>query len=212
MIEKDKMIQINKIIQIFRWLLPTGVGLVIYSILALLTMLYSNISSIKGFIPATTDLHAKSSALGGIDNFLSGILGEQAPAALVTGVFWALVGAIVYGGLLLTNNFFLNVKQDLDVQHQVYPTGTDRFYALKLFLEDTGTRLVCTIGGIIYVNMVLTVLLPIWENTYAAMFSQWPNAANISAGLVVFLQEIIIFHGLVIILRLALHRTRIFSM
>lgn len=204
--------QSNSVVQALIWLLPTPVEALIYILLALATLGVSNIEAINQFFFLSSDVGFKEAILGSLETLLKTILGEETAATLVTGLFWGVVGMAVYVFIWLFGNFSTELSNDLAITRFMHPRGADTYEPLKALLLRLVFHVFVAILLVIYGNLLITVLLPIWTNEYANLYDFWPQTDYIQAALKAFVTQLLGLHIVVILVRLLLLRKRVFGL
>ena len=201
----------NVMKQITWWLLPSTIELCAYAVIAVGTLLVSNVSAVQKFFMVAQDIDLRLAVLGSIEAVLAGLLGPSAAAALITGAFWALVGMLVYVLLWLAINFSTELTNDLAISRYLHPKGSNTLSPLMhLFLRILFQLLVATLL-FFYVNFLLQGLVPMLTASYAGTFDDWPAAANIVGSVAAIFGQVAGMHVATVLIRLVVLRKRVFG-
>lgn len=203
--------QKNSAIHALIWLLPTPVEAFVYVLIALVTLAVSNIDVIKQFFFISSSTGLKEAILGSLESLLTGFLGAKTAATLVTGIFWGIVGMIVYVLLWLLGNFSTELSNDLAITRFMHPKGTDTYEPLKRLVLKLVFHVFVIILIIVYSNLLITVLLPIWATEYAELIDHWPQSDYIWVAAGAFAAHFFALHLIVILFRLLVLRKRVFG-
>lgn len=190
--------------------MPTVIEIAVYAFLALFTLAVSNIEAINNFLLIPADFSFKTAILGSLEDLLAQLVGERAAATLITGLFWGLIGMLVYLFLWLFSNFSTEFSNDLAMSKFMHPKGVDRFSALKGLVFRLIFQICIGILFVVYLNMLITVFLPLWSTRYNNGVDAWPDLAAIGGLILTLLSEVLAFHILTVLLRLLLLRKRLF--
>ena len=201
----------NVVKQITWWLLPSTIEICAYLLFAVITMLLCNVDAVQKFFMVTQDIDLRLAVLGSIESLLAGLIGRSAAAALITGVFWGLVGMLVYVLLWLAINFSTELTNDLSITRYVHPKGSSTLSPLMhLLLRVLFQLLVATIL-FFYVNFLIRGLTPLLTSSYARTFDGWPSVPNIFGSLVAIFGQMAAMHGATVLIRLVVLRKRVFG-
>ncbi len=193
-----------------RWLLPTGLELIAYFLIGLATVLFSNFNAIEHVLFQSSDISFHQTTVHFLDKELGKLLGEKGTSTLVVGVFWGVVGVIVYTFLWLVSHFSAAVSTNFAVRKYIYPKGADPNQPLKAFFIRSLFRLVSTLVLLFYLHLFVQVLLPQWAWAFQHLVQRWPELGSIGKAVLMLIVEIGALHAIAILLRLALLRTRVF--
>lgn len=197
-------------IRAFLWLLPTAVEVALYTVLALITLAVSNIDFISEFLLIPPEFSLKTAILGSLEEFIARLIGEEMAATLITGIFWGIVGMAVYVLIWLLGNFSTEFTNDLTLSKYMHPKGVDRYSPLKRLLLRVIFHLFIGLCIIIYINLLIAVMLPMWAARYSAAIDVWPELAGVGTILWTVITQILVLHFLTVLFRLLLLRKRIF--
>lgn len=205
------MTDLEQVVATGKWLLPTWFELLLYSTIAAITATVSSIKLEEQFPYLNIGFDIKQPVLDYINAILENILGTEIAATLATGVFWGLVGVLVYIIFWLISNFSAEVTNDLAIRKYVHPEGTDPNYSIKALVERSFFRLVCVIVLVFYLNTVTQVFYPWWTEAYAGLAKDWTNGMAIRAAVLMLLLQIFSLHAIAVLSRLTLLRKRVFG-
>lgn len=198
------------ITQTLIWLLPTVVEIAVYALLALITLALSNIDFITEFLLLPPDFSLKTAVLGSVEELLAQLFGQRTAATLITGIFWGVVGMIVYVLIWLFGNFSTELSNDLALSRFMHPRGADTYSPLKGFLFRLIFQFFIGVLVVIYLNLLITVMLPVWATRYNIAVDMWPHAGSIWVILLTLATQVLALHLLTVLFRLLLLRKRIF--
>lgn len=184
---------------------PSVVGLILYAFLAGLTIILNQFEAIQHFLQIPHNVELGRIFALWLDQFLSGAIGESRTQTLVVGLFWAVVGLVVYAFLRGLARLAVELDDDLSIQGYVWPKGTDRFLPLKLFLEQAAFRLVAIVG------FVLLVFGPVAALLRGPVFVDFLGPDKTIQFIVWFVAGMLTWHALVILARLLVLRARLFD-
>lgn len=140
-----------------------------------------------------------------LDQVLSGTIGESRTATLVVGVFWAVVGLVVYMFLRGLAQLAIELDDDLDSRKYVWPKGTDRYRPLRIFLEQVGFRLVAIF------SLIFAIFWPVAAILRGPILVDFLGPNKIIQLTVWFFASVLTWHIVIILVRLMLLRARLFG-
>ncbi len=193
------------------WLLPTGVEAATYFFFALVTVFAANAKIISQYLYAPPDLNIWREAMRILDDFLARALGLELAAHVVVGVFWGMIGVLVYFLYLAGRSFSAEIGNSLAETSYIRPAGTDKRAPVKEFLFRLVLRAV-VLGALFYFgNLFITVLLPYWVEVYQEPFNHESAPSRLIQPTAAFIGQILAMHAFVVLFRLLFMRKRIFG-
>ena len=193
------------------WLAPTPAQVVVYFILAGLTLFLSSQQFIDDLLFATGDFNPIRAGIDLVDFGLRRLIGEQLAASLSLAVFWGLVGLIVNLLWWAGSNFSTELNNNLLYSRYVHPKDVSPRAQLEDFIKRTAVRTVAAISGLLYFNYVLSTGLPTTAERYASVLHAWELSADWVTLMGYILAQVAILHFVVILTRLVLLRSRVFG-
>jgi hypothetical protein len=193
------------------WLAPTPAQVVIYFILAGLTLFLSSQQFIDDLLFATGDFNPIRAGIDLVDFGLRRLIGEQLAASLSLAVFWGLVGLIVNLLWWAGSNFSTELNNNLLYSRYVHPKDVSPRAQLEDFIKRTAVRTVAAISGLLYFNYVVSTGLPTAAERYASILHTWELSADWMALLGYVALQVTMLHFVVILTRLVLLRSRVFG-
>lgn len=202
---KAKNLQIRQYVD---FLIPSVASLITSLFVLLGFMFINSVASIRSWLSIDLwNFNVSSMVLHWLSRNLAGLLGQHAADSIVLGFGWAVVGLLVYYFLYGLSRIFLELDEDIKERSYVWPKGADRNRPVEWLAGQTFTRMVVGIALLVYVfnfaTMVVKYRLPRAFGLYK--IDTWWLKALIFVGL-----GLLIFHGLVILLRLFFLRRRVF--
>lgn len=142
----------NKNIKMFvRLLVPSIFGAVMYSLLTGLVAVLHEFSSLKQYLQIPGDVDFFRMLTSWLDRAITSHFGESVVATLVVGLFWALVGLVVYGLLVGLAGTFNDLSRGFDQRKYIRPRGMSRNQALVEAAQQAAVRLTGVVGLIFMV-------------------------------------------------------------
>lgn len=186
-------------------------GWIVYIVMSLAIL----ISSTKTQLIDQLNLHASLAQIVALtkhylDNGLLYTDHHQAIGIVITYILWASVGAAIYLLFWVGANAYVAFRNDVVIGTKFTSVGTHGH--LKFWLE-TISRALVQLGAILLIALLSVVAVQVWYPVSAALFGAWINNwgtvtywAMLAAALLGWL---LACHLYVILIRLALLRTRI---
>lgn len=183
-----------------------------YFCLAIVTLLTINTQAVRSFLLIPDDFSLQTALLGSIEHWLAGIIGEQLAATLITGLFWGLIGIIVYFLIRVFGNFSNELGSDLVITRYMHPRGDDTYSPLKALMLRIFFHVVIAACMVLYINFFISQLLPLISDTLSGITAHWNNASYLYAAGKIVVIEMLSLHILVVFVRLLLLRKRVFGL
>ncbi|MDB5164090.1 MAG: hypothetical protein JWS12_708 [Candidatus Saccharibacteria bacterium] len=193
------------------WAVPTGLEVFVYIFVAIVTVTVCNLSFFKQSLFIPNNLNPYNSTLDSINQLVQKIFGERIAGSLSLGIFWGLVGMIVYVIIWLLQNFSTELNNDLAMTKYIVPRGGDPESPIRSFLSLSLFRFMILLLFIFYVNLVFRALLPRWLQHYQGLTHNWPHSRYMWGAVFSMIGQIITLHGFVVFTRLLFLRKRIFG-
>lgn len=197
--------------QALLWLMPTGIEIATYATLAAVTLAVSNIGVVKNLFMLEGDFNIYHLALESLEGLLTALVGQQVAANIVTGVFWGIVGMLIYVFLWLSGNFSKEIGNDLAATTYIHSKGVDTFSPLKHFVFRIIFQICIAVVLVFYINLLVRVLLPLWTTEYSSLAPNWPNLRYIRDAILAFISQILGLHIFTVLVRLLTLRKRVFG-
>jgi succinate dehydrogenase hydrophobic anchor subunit len=106
-------------------------------------------------------------------------------------------------------NFSNELSNDLAATKYVHPRNVDTKSPLHDLLSRTSFQVITFIVLAIYVNMLVSVLLPYSGGLYRAMFQAWPDLVLVKHFITGVLVQLFSLHFVIVLVRAMLLRKRI---
>jgi hypothetical protein len=188
-------------------LTPSPVGLIWCGLLSGLVLLFMNLSSLQAVFYTPEELSIQSDFWHSINNSVSNVLGLNGNNTLFFYIFWAIVGLAVYGVLHIVLSKLSELSDDLNLRHNIWPDQRLRNRPLQRFVEISLFRVFIFILLFLYIKAAFGFMLrpigQIWAD------NSWLENSNFLKYTFVFLVQVLLLHGLVVLLRLLLLRKRL---
>jgi len=140
-----------------------------------------------------------------VDNLLTNTISQSRTETLVVGLFWAVVGLVVYLFLHGLARFILELDDDLDARRYVWPKGTDRYRPLRILTEQAAFRVVAIIIlGIVIAGPLASVIR-------GPILIDFIGTNKPLQYVVWFIGGLVVWHLVAILLRLIALRARVFD-
>lgn len=191
--------------------MPSALEISIYVLLAFMTLAFSNVTTIHEFLLIPEDFSLKRAVLGSIEDLLAQFLGRQVAATLITAIFWALVGMLVYAFLWLFSNFSTELSNDLAITRFMHPQGSDTTILLRQFMLRFIFQMAIGVLLVFYINLLVQVLLPIWVTKFSSVAEAWPNIENVKGATWAIASQVLSLHIFTVFVRLLCFRKRVFD-
>ncbi len=194
----------------FYWTLPTSLELVGWFYVSLVTVWTSNLGQIRSVLYIPDDFNLFQALLNSVENLLSKVIGQATAGKLVLVVFWALIGMAVYMLVWASQNLTTEFGNSVALTKYAKPRGSDHKAALKYFVSGLVFRLFAGIILLLYINVVVTILVPYWSDVYRSMIQSWPDPKLITQASLAIVTQTICLHFITILTRLVLLKRRVF--
>lgn len=201
----------NRMVLVFRWFLPTAVEVALYIGFILTTIALTNTSFIQDYFLVPDDFSLRTAVLGSFENMLTELVGARAAATLVTAIFWALVGVLIYLLLWLMGNFSTELTNDLAVTKYIHPRGSDTYSPLKALMFRIIYHSLLIILLLFYLSFLVQTLLPFLSSRYEGVTKFWGQTDAMLGLFWAGLCQFVAMHIMIIIIRLLLFRKRVFG-
>lgn len=189
---------------------PSGTGLVLYGFLSGLTIALHQVRAIQQYLDIPSEVHIERLVTGSIERLLQSTLGQGATNTLVVGAFWAVVGLFVYIFLRGVAKLMHEIGEDVVERRYLWPRGSDRYKPLELLLERGLFRIGAFLALVFYVFHPLAAVLH--GQLFASMsLGGWLATHQVLRLLVWFACGFVVWHGLLVLLRLLALRERLFG-
>lgn len=185
--------------------LPTWSGVVMYVFLAVLAIVLNQFGMINNYLKLPHDLHVAQNIARLADRFLTAVIGVTKTETLVVGLFWAMVGFIVYIFLRGLSQFIMDLDQNLSARKFVWPKGTNRYRPLQLLAEQAVFQIFAFLGLIVFIFGPLAAVLR------GPVFTGLVGSVAAVQYFVWFIASMVVWHIVVILLRLLFLRPRLFG-
>jgi hypothetical protein len=183
--------------------IPSALGMVFYVFLAGLTIVLNQFNFIKHFLELPQSLQVSRAVAGWADKVLTTTIGESRTEALVVGLFWALVGLVVYMFLRGLARFIIELDDDISVRRYVWPKGADRYRPLRILAEQAVFRLSALIA------LAIVIFGPLAAVLSGPVFIDFIGDNQVLQYVIWFLTGVLLWHIIVILLRLLALRARL---
>ena len=198
--------------QALRWLLPTVLEVSIYLLIALLTMLLSNIGLLQDMFLMPKNSSISTAVLSSSENLLAGLVGPQAAATLITAIFWGAIGMGVYVFIWLFKNFSTELSNDLSISRYIHPRGSDTYLPLKSLFLRLVFQFFIGFLAFLYISATIKIILPLITSKYQAVAGNWTDPKLTIEATSALIMEILVLHVFTILLRLLLLKKRVFGL
>ncbi len=190
------------------WLLPTASEIVAYIGLGLLTVLVANIRAFRSSFLLPENFQVKKAIFDNIDNLLN-LLTFHKTDVVVTAVFWAFIGLVVFLLFTVVLTFSSEFTNELGTRRYIYPKGANRNFIFRAYLQSMLLRLVALCLLLFYTFVVFGALMP-WVLSHYVMQGGF-NYSYIITVLGILLLEILMLHFFAILGRIIFLKKRIFG-
>ncbi len=180
-----------------------------YAFTAAFLLAISNLGSLRDLFYLPPDFDLYQIVTNFITDTLTGWFGEQSAATLMTGLFWALLGGLIYIVIWIGLNFTIELQNDLVVTRYRHPKGVDTLSPLKHFVLLSIYRSFVGVITIMYVAWLLWQQLPPWLNELGLLTTYWKTPDYMLRFATGILGHMLALHVLVILVRLLLLRKRV---
>lgn len=195
----------SKLKTYFSLFTPSASGIVTYFFLAGLAIVLNQFDIVKQYLQLPHDFQFGHVVAGWADTFLTKTIGETRTETLVVGLFWAVVGMVVYLFLRGLARIAVELDDDLGIRGYVWPKGTDRYGPLRRLAEQFAFRLVAVVA------LIIVVFEPLAAVLRGPVFVDFLGPNHILQIVVWFVVAVIVWHVAVILLRLMTLRARLFG-
>lgn len=174
-----------------------------YVFLAGAAIVLNQFDMIKKYLQLPHDFQLTHVVAGWADTLLTHTIGASRTETLVVGLFWAVVGLIVYMFLRGLARLAIELDDDLGVRGFVWPKGTDRYRPLRVLGEQFAFRLAALIG------FILLIFVPVAAVLRGPLFADFLGPNKVLQFVVWFVASLLVWHLVVIALRLVMLRARL---
>jgi hypothetical protein len=182
---------------------PSSLGLVFYVFLAGLGIVLNQFDMIKKYLELPHSLQVTHSVTGWVDQILTTTIGESGTGTFVVGLFWAVVGLVVYMFLRALARLAVELDDNLNARGFVWPKGANRYRPIKIFIEQAAFRLVASIALLIFVLGPLAAVLR------GPVYVDFLGPSEPLQYVVWFVAGLLSWHIVVVLLRLITLRPRL---
>lgn len=191
----------NKKFELYRALiLPSAIGVVFYTFASAMVIILNQFSFIQQYLQIPGNVSFMRMFLDWLDGFTNHMLGQAHTEVIVVGLFWALVGLVVYLFLHGLAHFISDLSDDLETQHYLWPGASARSRAI----HDAIARAVFRLFAFVMFVIVALVLTP-------AEIKGPAGAASVPHFALWFIALWATLHLAVISLRMVMLKTRLFG-
>jgi len=195
-----------------RLLLPSSIELVISFIATLIILSVSNISSLFTNIIGTSENETFQELYKQYGANFSRLGNQAALGKFSNYVIWGIIGAALYIIAWLVINGVIALKNDVIIGTRFTSLET---HAKSKYWTETIARTLVRAGAVIVLLFVISWTIQVWLPISAQLFHRWFIYRNILGywrmGLGALLGWMLVFHGMVILLRLVFLRVRLFE-
>jgi len=138
---------------------PSWIGTIIYSFLSLFAIIVNQFADIRSFLEVPHNVQLMRIVTVWIDQSLTNVIGKSRTETLVVGLFWAIVGLVVYMFLRGVAQFLMNLEENFTARKYVWPRGTNRYAPIKRLAEQAILRLGALVGFVFVVFVPLAAVL-----------------------------------------------------
>ncbi len=184
-------------------LTPTLPGVLLYVFLTGVGIILNQFNAINTYLQLPHDLDFGRILAGWADRLLSITIGESRTDILVVGLFWAGVGLVVYMFLQSIARLAVQLDENLQARGYVWPKGTDRYRPLRILAKLVAFRLMT------FVCLILVVFGPLVGVLRGPILVDFLGQNAGIQLLFWFLVSVLIWHIVIILLRLLLLRPRL---
>lgn len=181
-------------------LLPSAISTVFCTFAAGLVVVLNQFSFIQGYLQLPSDVNLGRLPLNWLDHTVTGLIGRSATQVLVVGLFWALVGLVVYMCLWGFMRFVSDLSEDLSTRRYIWPGAAGRSRAI----HGAIMRALFRVFALALLITLLLVLLP------GELKRPGSTLGLLGYGLW-FLGLWLTLHGVVVLLRLITLKSRLFG-
>ena len=182
---------------------PSWLGTVVYSFLALFVIIVNQFADIRSLLEIPHNAQLVQIVTIWIDQLLTSLIGKSRTETLVVGLFWAVVGLVVYMFLRGIAEFIVNLDENIAARKYVWPRGTDRHKPIKRLAGQAVLR-ISAIFGFIFV-----VFVPLAAVLRGPVFVNLAGDSKPVQYVVWFVSSYIAWHLVTVTLRLMTLRARI---
>lgn len=199
---QNSKIKLRKYFVVF---LPSSLSMVFCVFLSGAAIVLNQFESIKGFLELPRSFQLTRILASWADSLLTSTIGESRTETLVVGLFWAVVGLIVYMFLRSLARFAMELDDDLGARRLVWPRGTDRYLPLRQLAEQAVLR------GVAVLLFLLVALGPLAAVVRGPILTGFLGPNKPLQYAVWFFAGILMWHILTVLMRLAALRARLFG-
>jgi hypothetical protein len=196
---------ISKFKQYTAVFLPTAGGVVFYLFLSAVILISNQVESIRNVLDLPGNIQLSRTAFHWAEKTLTGLIGQSRTTTLVVGLFWAVVGVVVYILLLRLAHFIVEVDDGLSQKGYVWPKGADRYAPLKRVAESVLFR------GIAAVILLILIFGPVPLAIRGPVFVDLVGPNHVLQLVVWFFANVLLLHTIVVLARLVVQRRRLFG-
>ncbi|HEX8182972.1 MAG TPA: hypothetical protein VF575_05230 [Candidatus Saccharimonadales bacterium] len=184
---------------------PSPLGIVFYVFWSVLAIALNQIDAIQKVLQLPRGLDFIGAIARFADRVLTSAIGESSTQTLVVGLFWAGVGMVVYVFLRALSKLVVELDDDIDERRYVWPKGMNRSGPLLIFIEKGILRTVAAIA------LILTIIGPLATVISRPVFTDFLGSNKPLQYIVWFISSVIVWHVVVVLLRLVVLRARLFE-
>ena len=203
---------LNRLSQYSRIILLSGIGLVTYSVMAILTFFIYHLHLLLNYFKINGSLRLGSYLLEHINKILVAVFGTNNTNVVVLAFFWGSVGLVVYFVISIFASDVTELSEDIyEKRKYIWPKNT-KPELVKIFIEKNLLRLALIFLLSFYCAHVLSFFLHgkvASINILGNLIYQWLLVHNFYNDVAFILAEIIALHGVTIILRLVFLKPRL---
>jgi hypothetical protein len=190
---------------------PSTTGTVLYILIALILVLLQNLNHITWIYGVIlVDVDILKNYLTPETNFINKVLGNGIIGDTALLAFWGSIGYLIY---ILLTSLVRNLKEigsDVNLVDYLIPIRKDRRLHVLDLVEKRAFRLAVVILTIFYVDKLVFPLV-FAKYTSWSIFSSLPFKGSLYTSVIGFVLMAVVFHGLVVLVRLMLLRKRAFA-
>lgn len=200
----------NQNSRIINWLLPSVPEILCGIGVTLLTLTMSNSNFLRQALYIPRDRNPAAGSINYLTDVLTNIMGQERAASLAVVLFWGLLGIVIYVVILVVTHYMSGLRDAVSSSKLLYPSGSDKNLYLKNFILRNLIQAAMFILFIICCKLTLVTLLPRWSDHYQQLGASAQQTTNLIPILISLTQQLLIWHGLVVLLRSVRLRTRSF--
>lgn len=186
---------------------PSWIGIVWYATLSGFVLVLMNLNSLQGIFYTPEELSIQSDFWRSVNEMVGNALGLNSTNTVFYYAFWITVGLLVYGLIRFAMSKLGELSDDLNLRHYIWPNQRLRNRPLQQFVEVGLFRIAVFIAAFMYLKAAFGFMLrpigQIWAD------NGWLANRNFLKYTFVFLVQVLLLHGLVVLLRLLLLRKRL---